>query len=227
MRSFAFPCLLLKNTAWLWTRNTSSMFSVGWIEVTPLRTAFALCRGSCGAVVNNLEVSFQAFRDFIYTAVVREKKFVIISYKCNGHFQTVFVWRWMGRGWRRGWGRREREREREGCFWDAFYAVCFIGQFVAKPETGLLLCRTHDCDGIWFMILVIFLEGQYSPIIFVRDVDFETAFNYEPTSAPTIDLLSLYVLFSQCGSCDNNLEDYFIHWFVKGQRGNSPEAFKT
>ena len=113
MRSFAFPCLLLKNTAWLWTRNTSSMFSVAWIEVIPLRTAFALCRGSCGAVANNLEVSFQAFRDFIYTAVVREKKFVIISYKCNGHFQTVFVWRWMGRGWRRGWGRRERERERD------------------------------------------------------------------------------------------------------------------
>ena len=45
---------------------------------------------------------------------------------------------------------------------------------------------------------------------FVSGVDFETAFNCEPTSAPTIDLFSLYVLFSQCRSCDNNLEDYFI-----------------
>ena len=91
------------------------MFSVAWIEVMPLRTAFALCRGSCCAVANNLEVSFQAFRDFIYTAVVREKKFVIISYKCNGHFQTVFVWRGRGgdgEGGRRLWERRERE----GCF---------------------------------------------------------------------------------------------------------------
>ena len=38
------------------------------------------------------------------------------------------------------WERRERER-------DAFYEVCFIGQFVAEPGTGPLLCRTHDCDG--------------------------------------------------------------------------------
>ena len=109
----------------------------------PLRTAFALCRGSCCAVANNLEVSFQAFRDFIYTAVVREKKFVIISYKCNGHFQTVFVWRGRGGGWggaKEGCGKGERER-------DAFYEVCFIGQFVAEPGTGPLLCRTHDCDG--------------------------------------------------------------------------------
>ena len=82
----------------------------------PLRTAFALCRGSCCAVANNLEVSFQAFRDFIYTAVVREKKFVIISYKCNGHFQTVLVWRGRGgggEGLKKGVG---KEREREGCF---------------------------------------------------------------------------------------------------------------
>ena len=71
----------------------------------PLRAAFALCRGSCCAVANNLEVSFQTFRDFIYTAVAREKKFVIISYKSNGHFQSVFVWRggdiegmWRGMG---------------------------------------------------------------------------------------------------------------------------------
>ena len=93
------------------------MFSVAWIEVMPLRTAFALCRGSCCAVANNLEVSFQAFRDFIYTAVVREKKFVIISYKCNGHFQTVFVWRGRGGGWggaKEGCGKGERERG--GCF---------------------------------------------------------------------------------------------------------------
>ena len=48
------------------------------------------------------------------------------------------------------------------------------------------------------------------PIISVRSVDFETAFNYEPTSAPTIDLFSLYLSFSHCRSCDNNLEDYFI-----------------
>ena len=46
----------------------------------------------------------------------------------------------MGRGQRRVWERRERER-------DAFYEVCFIGQFVAEPGTGPLLCRTHDCDG--------------------------------------------------------------------------------
>ena len=119
------------------------MFSVAWIEVMPLRTAFALCRGSCCAVANNLEVSFQAFRDFIYTAVVRENKFVIISYKCNGHFQTVFVWRGCGGGWgggEEGCGKGERER-------DAFYEVCFIGQFVAEPGTGPLFCRTHDCDG--------------------------------------------------------------------------------
>ena len=131
MRSFAFPCLFLKNTvAWLWTRNTSSMFSVAWIEVMPLRTAFALCRGSCCAVVNNLEVSFQTFRDFIYTAVAREKKFVIISYKCNGHFQSVFVWRGCrgdvegdGEGIKKWVG---KEREREGCFlWGLFYwPVC-------------------------------------------------------------------------------------------------------
>ena len=49
----------------------------------PLRAAFALCRGSCCAVSNYLEVSFQTFRDFIYTAVARNKKFVIISYKLN------------------------------------------------------------------------------------------------------------------------------------------------
>ena len=86
----------------------------------PLRTAFALCRGSCCAVVNNLEVSFQTFRDFIYTAVAREKKFVIISYKCNGHFQSVFVWRGCrgdvegdGEGIKKWVG---KEREREGCF---------------------------------------------------------------------------------------------------------------
>ena len=177
MRSFAFPCLFLKNTTWLWTTNTSSMFSVAWIEVMPLRTAFALCRGSCCAVANNLEVSFQAFRDFIYTAVVREKKFVIISYKCNGHFQTVVVWR----GWRGGEeGGWEGEREREGCFlWGLFY----------WPVSGW----TRDWAIVvsntwlwWLMILVIFLEGQCSPIIFVRSIDFETAFNYEPTSAPTI-----------------------------------------
>ena len=39
-----------------------------------------------------------------------------------------------------GCGKGERER-------DAFYEVCFIGQFVAEPGTGPLLCRTHDCDG--------------------------------------------------------------------------------
>ena len=40
--------------------------------------------------------------------------------------------------------RKEREREREK---DAFYEVCFIGQFVAEPETWPLLCRTalRDC----------------------------------------------------------------------------------
>ena len=178
MRSFAFPCLFLKNTTWLWTTNTSSMFSVAWIEVMPLRTAFALCRGSCCAVANNLEVSFQAFRDFIYTAVVREKKFVIISYKCNGHFQTVLVWRGRGgdgEGLKKGVG---KEREREGCFlWGLFYwPVCgWAGDWATVVSNTWLW---------WRMILAIFLEGQCSPIIFVRDVDFETAFNYEPTSAP-------------------------------------------
>ena len=46
-----------------------------------------------------------------------------------------------GEGLKKGVG-KERERER-----DAFYEVCFIGQFVAEPPTGPLLCRTHDCDG--------------------------------------------------------------------------------
>ena len=46
-----------------------------------------------------------------------------------------------GEGLTKGVG---KEREREG---DAFYEVCFIGQFVAEPGTGPLLCRTHDCDG--------------------------------------------------------------------------------
>ena len=46
-----------------------------------------------------------------------------------------------GEGVKKGVG-KERERER-----DAFYEVCFIGQLVAEPETGPLLCRTHDCDG--------------------------------------------------------------------------------
>ena len=86
----------------------------------PLRAAFALCRGSCCAVANNLEVSFQAFRDFIYTAVAREKKF-IISYKSNGHFQNVFVWRGCrgdvegdGEGVKKWVGKETGERE--GCF---------------------------------------------------------------------------------------------------------------
>ena len=35
----------------------------------------------------------------------------------------------------------ERERERDG-----FYEVCFIGQFVAEPETGQLSCRTAPWD---------------------------------------------------------------------------------
>ena len=40
------------------------------------------------------------------------------------------------------WVGKERERER-----DAFYEVCFIGEFVPEPETGPLLCRTAlwDC----------------------------------------------------------------------------------
>ena len=47
-----------------------------------------------------------------------------------------------GKGVKKGGGEGERERER-----DAFYEVCFIGQFVAEPETGPLLCRTAlwDC----------------------------------------------------------------------------------
>ena len=38
------------------------------------------------------------------------------------------------------WVGKERER-------DAFYEVCFIGRFVAEPETRPLLCRTAlwDC----------------------------------------------------------------------------------
>ena len=48
-----------------------------------------------------------------------------------------------GEGLKKGVG-KERERERER---DTFYEVCFIGQFVAEPRTGPLLCRTHDCDG--------------------------------------------------------------------------------
>ena len=113
MRSFAFPCLFLKSTTWLRTRNTPSMFSVAWIEVMPLRAAFALCRGSCCAVANYLEVSFRTFRDFIHTAVARNKKFVIISYKLNvmGTFRACLGGGGVEGVWR-GWGRRETERER-------------------------------------------------------------------------------------------------------------------
>ena len=51
---------------------------------------------------------------------------------------------WRGCGgegmWRGGeGGGREGEGEGER---DAFYEICFIGQFVADPETGPLLCRT-------------------------------------------------------------------------------------
>ena len=45
-----------------------------------------------------------------------------------------------GKGVKKGAGEGERERER-----DAFYEVCFIGQFVAEPETGPLLCLLWDC----------------------------------------------------------------------------------
>ena len=97
----------------------------------PLRAAFALCRGSCCAVANYLEVSFQTFRDFIYTAVARNKKFVIISFKLNvmGTFRACLggggvegVWRGCGAGGEGGGGKGvkkgggEGEREREGCF---------------------------------------------------------------------------------------------------------------
>ena len=42
----------------------------------------------------------------------------------------------------KNWVGKERERGR-----DVFYEVSFIGQFVAEPETGPLLCRTAlwDC----------------------------------------------------------------------------------
>ena len=39
-----------------------------------LSTAFAYSRGRCCAVANYLEVSFRTFRDFIYTAVERERE---------------------------------------------------------------------------------------------------------------------------------------------------------
>ena len=149
MRSFAFPCLFLKNTTWLWTTNTSSMFSVAWIEVMPLRTAFALCRGSCCAVANNLEVSFQAFRDFIYTAVVREKKFVIISYKCNGHFQTVFVWRGRGGGW---WGGKKvvgKERERGMLFMRfVLLASLWLSQGLGHCCVEHMIVMAHDSGNL-------------------------------------------------------------------------------
>ena len=123
MRSFAFPCLFLKNTTWLRTWNTSSMFSVEWIEVMPVRAAFALCRGSCCAVANFLEVSFQTFRDFIYTAVARNKKFVIISYKLNvmGSFRACLGGGGEeggggegggGKGVKKGGGEGEKERQK-------------------------------------------------------------------------------------------------------------------
>ena len=74
MSGFAFSCLYIKNTTWLWTRNTTSMLSVAWMEVMLLSTAFAYSRGRCCAVTNYLEVSFRTFRDFIYTAVERERE---------------------------------------------------------------------------------------------------------------------------------------------------------
>ena len=49
------------------------MFSVAWMEVMLLSTAFAHSRGRRCAVAN-LEVSFRTFRDFIYTAVERERE---------------------------------------------------------------------------------------------------------------------------------------------------------
>ena len=39
-----------------------------------LSTAFAYSRGCCCAVANYLEVSIRTFRDFIYTAVARERE---------------------------------------------------------------------------------------------------------------------------------------------------------
>ena len=76
-----------------------------------LSTAFAYSRGRCCAVAN-LEVSL---RTFTYTAVAQEKKFVFISYKCNGHFKSVFVWRGcggrVGRGKEGGGEKDWRERE--------------------------------------------------------------------------------------------------------------------
>ena len=52
------------------------------------------------------------------------------------------MWREGGEGVKKGVRKETGGRER-----DAFYEVCFIGQFVAEPETGPLLCRTAlwDC----------------------------------------------------------------------------------
>ena len=114
------------------------MFSVAWMEVMLLSTAFAYSRGRCCAVAN-LEVSL---RTFTYTAAAQEKKFVFISYKCNGHFKSVFVLRGCGGRVKKGVGKKTGGRER--CFlWGLFYwPVCGW-----EPETGPLLCRTAlwDC----------------------------------------------------------------------------------
>ena len=71
----------------------------------------------------------------------------------------------MSRGCEGGWGGDkevggEGERER-----DAFYEVCFIGQFVAEPDTGPLLCRTAlwDCfkdtnTASFYWLSVIFIN---------------------------------------------------------------------
>ena len=82
-----------------------------------------------------------------FTQLSREKRSLLLFLtKVVGTFRACLCGG-MSRGCGGGWGGDkevggEGERER-----DAFYEVCFIGQFVAEPETGPLLCRTAlwDC----------------------------------------------------------------------------------
>ena len=82
-----------------------------------------------------------------FTQLSREKRSLLLFLtKVVGTFRACLcggMWRGGGGGWggdKEVGGEGERER-------DAFYEVCFIGQFVAEPETGPLLCRTAlwDC----------------------------------------------------------------------------------
>ena len=137
MRSFA-----LRNTTWLWTRNTSPMFSVAWMEVMLLSADFAHSRGRRCAVAN-LEVSF---RTLTYTAVAQEKSLFLFLTNVMGTLRACLCGGDVEGGWGGGKERGEERdwRERERCFlWGLLYwPVCGW-----EPETGPLLCRTAlwDC----------------------------------------------------------------------------------